>query len=467
MPNEKRNGKPLAGSPRERTERESRYSEPARRPPWGRPLIACIGRALVIGSALLAAAARADEPNLQTGPWRAWLDSPGGELPFELQIEQAAPLWRATVINGEERLDVPRVIWRGREIVLEFDLYQATIEAAPNAAGNRLDGRWKKARASGKNAELPFHATAGRAPRFAPSPSLASRPAGAPTPAVALRPRWAARFAKDTDPAVALLDTRRPALTTGTFLTPTGDYRYLAGDFDGQRLRLSCFDGSHAFLFDARLRPDGTLAGDFWSGDTWHDTWTAAPDDKAALPEAIATPKPRAAAPSLADLKFPDIWGDTRSVADYPGKARIISVFGTWCPNCNDEARYLVELDKRFHDRGLAIVGLAFELSGDLKRDTQQVRRFAARFGIEYPLLIGGVSDRAKASAALPIIDGVRAYPTTIFLHADGRVRAVHTGYSGPATGDEHRRMRAEWEKIIEELLNEPDGGKATSAPHR
>ena len=55
---------------------------------------------------------------------------------------------------------------------------------------------------------------------------------------------------------------------TGTFLTETGDYRYLEGVVDGDSLKLSCFDGSHAFLFHAALDQD-SFRGRFWSGTHW------------------------------------------------------------------------------------------------------------------------------------------------------------------------------------------------------
>ena len=160
---------------------------------------------------------------------------------------------------------------------------------------------------------------------------------------------------------------------------------------------------------------------------------------------------------SLEALRFPDPHGRGWSLADpaLAGKARIIEVFGTWCPNCNDATRYFLELQERFGSRGLSILALAFELTGDFERDARQVRRFAEHHGATYPLLVAGLSDKKKASKALPLLDRVRSYPTTIFLHADGRVRAIHTGYTGPATGIANYELRAEFESLVEELLAE------------
>jgi hypothetical protein len=98
-------------------------------------------------------------------------------------------------------------------------------------------------------------------------------------------------------------------------------------------------------------------------------------------------------------------------------------------------------------------VGLAFELTGDFERDAEQVERYRARHGIEFPLLVAGQADKAAASKSFPLLDRVRASPTTIVRDADGRVRAVHTGYAGPATGPEHAKLRADFERLIDELL--------------
>ena len=53
----------------------------------------------------------------------------------------------------------------------------------------------------------------------------------------------------------------------------------------------------------------------------------------------------------------------------------------------------------------------------------------------------------------LPLLDGVRSYPTTLFLHEDGRLHSVHTGFNGPGTGVEYDKLKKHFESIIEELL--------------
>ena len=179
--------------------------------------------------------------------------------------------------------------------------------------------------------------------------------------------RWAVKFSSSEDPAVAVFEqlpgTNR---VKGTFLTTTGDYRYLDGSVSNRVLSLSCFDGAHAFLFRARLTENGEIEGEFWSSNTWHETWKANRDPSAKLTEAFAQTK-IAGKGKLSDLMFPDLTGTPRRLDDpmFAGKARIIYVFGSWCPNCHDAAVYFSELHKRYGNQGLSILGLAFELTGE------------------------------------------------------------------------------------------------------
>ena len=401
-------------------------------------------------------------PELTTGPWRAWLDSPGGELPFGLELSRQDGELQAALINGTERIAVPRVERNGTELILSIDHYDSAVVAVLSPAGSRLDGEWTKtAGPDGKRSRLAFHATAGQAPRFAPRGSSENargeidRGSLQDAPG-AIDGRWLADFDREDDPAVAIFETGDDGTVHGTFLTTTGDYRYLAGSFEEGRLRLSCFDGAHAFLFDATLREDGTLAGDFWSRDSWHDTWTARREPEAALPDPFAQTSWTGAI-EPAEIVFPDLDGNPRSLADpeFAGKARIVELFGSWCPNCNDAAVYLAELDRRYRDRGLSIVGLAFEMTGEFERDADQVRKYKAHHGVEFPILLAGLSDKDEASATFTAIDRVRSYPTMIFIDAEDNVRAVYSGYSGPATGEAHIELREQFETLIERMLSE------------
>jgi len=409
--------------------------------------------AAVVGLGWLADAR--GENLVHTGRWRAWLDSPGGELPFEIEISRGDSGWSATIINSPEHIAVPVVTVRDGVLTLGMDYFDSTIVANASRGGARLDGVWKKKSVGDQWTQMSFHATAGDQPRFAPLPHGDGE-------ALPLRRRWTVKFNKTDDLAVGVFEHTAGDSVVATFLTTTGDYRFLAGSWESGRLRLSCFDGAHAFLFDARLETDGRLSGDFWSRDRWHETWVARPDAAATLPDPFTQTKWVGKVP-LADLVFPDVDGRRRSLADpsFAGKARIIEIFGTWCPNCHDASEYLIELDARYRATGLSVLGLAFELSGKFSRDARQVGRYIDRVGVTYPVLVAGESDKKKASELFPVLDRVRSFPTFVFMHGDGRVRAVYTGFTGPATGEAYGELRHRFEAIIEELLAE-SGEKKT-----
>jgi thiol-disulfide isomerase/thioredoxin len=412
------------------------------------------------GDSVPEAGSGAAEPPL-AGVWRAVLSSPGGELPFTLDVTGEEGALRAVIGNGDEEAPLSSVERQGSRVVLRFDWYDSEITAELDDSGGRMAGRWRKTVPDGEST-LAFAAARGEERRFLPPP----RDEVPPEPAMAsVAGHWAVEF-RDEDgvsPARGEL-TQEGDRVTGTFLTPTGDYRFLEGSFEGGLLRLSTFDGAHAFLFHARAadgetRGAGRLEGDFWSRDTYHATWTAR---RLAAGEEVL-PDGWSAVGLTNDegrfrFRFPDLEGRPVSLAEerFAGKVVLVNIFGSWCPNCNDEAPLLAAWHRRYGGRGLEIVGLAYEFSGDPERDREMVRRFAERHGIDYPLLLAGTSDKAAAAATLPDLTAVLSYPTSVFVGRDGKVRRIYSGFSGPGTGEHHQRLVAELEGLIEELLAEP-----------
>jgi thiol-disulfide isomerase/thioredoxin len=404
-------------------------------------------------------------PELRAGEWRAELTSPDGPLPFTFELSRSGDRYVTRIHNGDEVVEVPesRLEWIARttpgkgpdhfwRFVLDFPHYDAQVSASIEEGGAALDGEWRKRSGPERWTALPFHARAGTAARF----GVTSDEPGKIPPAVT--GRWKVQFAKDDQPAVAVITpTVQEGVVTGTVLTSMGDFRYLAGNVGHGTLRLSCFDGAHAFLLEGSVQSDGTLKGTFSSGDTWTDTWTGVRDAKAELQDEMSHAH-WSDSFGLAQLAYPDLDGNLVSLGDarFAGKVRILQVTGSWCPNCHDETELLAKLDREYRDKGLSITALCFELTGEQQRDTAQARKLLERHGAQYLGLLCGRSDRKLAREALPALDTVFAFPMTVFLHRDGRVRAVHAGFSGPATGPEYEKTKAQFRAIVEELLAEP-----------
>ncbi|MFK7768868.1 MAG: TlpA family protein disulfide reductase [Mariniblastus sp.] len=398
---------------------------------------------VAIACITLPTAAQAQDPS---GLWDAAIQCPGGTIEFGLELNKKNDKWSAFLINGPERIKVPTVEVDGQIVRLKIDHYDSElnlkIHPGKKAGFGVLAGNWKKRRGKDEVIEMKFSANRSWEKSHA---KLTTE----------LPQRWTVNFASDTDSAVGVfqsVDGTEQIL--GTFLTTTGDFRFLDGSFSDKTLKLSCFDGAHAFLFSAKLDSEGNLSGDFWSSNTWHDTWTAKPNAEAKLPDSFKQTVVTENA-ELGRLSFPDLDGNPTRLDDpkFAGKARIIYVFGTWCPNCHDAAEYFASLEKKYCDKGLSILGLAFEHTGDFKRDSEQVKKYLARHGSSYPVLVAGISDKAAASKALPILDRVRSYPTTIFLDAKGNIKAIHTGFTGPATGQSFEKLKARFESLILEEI--------------
>lgn len=406
-----------------------------------------------------AAKARVDEPDHSVaGIWRATLLSPGGELPFYLRIEESGEGLSAVVRNDEEELPLSSVTREGDTLRLRFDGYDAEITATVDPEHRQLRGEWRKTIPEGAS-KLPFFAVKGDNRRFLLAQDTSLEPIkGSPE---GVDGNWSLEFVEEdgsTFPGRAELKQRGERVT-GTILTETGDYRYLEGSYHAGWLVLSVFDGAHAFLFRARAGADGKLSGDYWSRDRYHATFSgerikASERDERQSPWKLAEITDRA---GRFHFSFPDLEGNVVSDGDerFDGKVLIVDVFGSWCPNCNDLAPLHARWYREHHDRGLEIVGLAYEMTGEPERDREYVKKYAERHGIEYPLLLAGTEDKAAASKTLPDLSEVVAFPTTIFVGRDGRVRKVYSGFAGPATGRHHRRLVRDHEKLIEELLAE------------
>lgn len=386
--------------------------------------------------------------SLQPGMWRFVVQSPGGELPINVEVAQGETGLTATVHNGEERLPLDVVEIDGAAVKLGISHYESYFEGTLSADGSQIEGNWWKVAGPDKRSSLPFTATFGDTRRFVFDTY------GEPAQ---VDGRWAVTFENpggEPQPAVGVFE-QEGRIVTGTFMTPVGDYRFLEGEVNGDTLYLSCFDGGHMFLFQASLQDDGSLNGTFWSRDTWEEDWTAVRDEDVELADPYGMLQLKDGSTGFR-FAFPNLDGELVNQDDpmFQGKVRLISVFGSWCPNCNDEAPFLQELYETYGDRGLVVLGLAFEMTGDRERDVRVLQRFKKRHDLTYPVLLaGGSTDKGETAAALPDLDRVIAYPTTILVDRDGKVVSIHTGFSGPGTGQRYEDTKRAYREKIEALL--------------
>ena len=429
--------------------------------------------AAVVGVFVLVSGALAEPPvrDDEAGWWEARLHIDDPQNPdsraaigFDLWLPPVGDDRPAYIRNGVEFIeaDFER---NQHESVVRFPHYDSVIHASLDESG-KLVGTWKKMRSN--------EAVAMRFSANAPDPRRtefgAIRAGWSTTNGLFESMRYEMKFEESGVALGEFLVPTRDAWeqqfgrltykkpTIGTILTPTGDYRYLAGDFEhfcmGDSIRLSVFDGAHAFLFKASLdwnspsRSDLT-DGHFYSGAHWHETFTAR---RLAEGEVFELPDPFSEVslkPGVTRLGIPKL-----SEPPYAGKPTIVQVMGTWCPNCHDEAPALVDLYTKHHADGLQILSLAYEYTDDPERSARQIERFKERHGATWEFVAAGVSDKAKTAATLPALTAFKSYPTTIWINPDGTVRAIHSGFSGPATGEKHVETLAEFERLTREILD-------------
>lgn len=386
---------------------------------------------------------------LRTGWYRASIiREDGAEIIFnaEVQLKNGKPVM--FIRNAAERLLVDDIKLKGDSVNIEMPFFESFFRLQLQSDGN-LVGKWFKA-GSLKLLEFPVQFVYGNKERFAVTEAPTENSTG----------RWQVAFTRPngTDrPAIAEFQQKGSALT-GTFLTPSGDYRFLEGVVNGDSLLLSCFDGSHAYLFTATISGHEIKNGMYYSSAVPVEKWRATKNEKAALPDTtqITELKP---GESKLNFTFKDVNGKNVSINDarFKNKVVVIQIMGSWCPNCMDESQFLSSFYKEYKNKGVEIVALAYEYSTDFNRSKASVQKFINRFGIQYPVLITPTttSDEQRTEKTLPQLTPIRSFPTTIFLSKSGNVAKIHQGFYGPGTGDYYTEYKAEFYRTIRSLLAE------------
>lgn len=377
-----------------------------------------------------------------------------GELPFTFEVTyEDDTTFHIDIFNGVERIRVPaeniqfghtRVNVRDT-IRIDFPVYDSYISAYFEE--NIIEGVWVVNYR--ENYRIPFTAYHGRDHRF----TNLRKP-----PVADLSGTWEVAISSDEGPEPAIAEfVQEGNHLTGTFRTEKGDYRYLEGTVQADKMYLSVFDGSHAFLFEAKLRPDSTLYGTFRSGRHYLETWTARrnPDFELTDPDSLTT---YIAGGEPLTFTFPDTEGNMISLDDerFSGKVKLVQIMGTWCPNCRDETNFLMEYLKNNPNEDLAVIALGFERYREEETALRSLRRYQDNVDLPYPLLWGGYYDNREAARQLPQLDRVLSYPTLLFVDRNNQVRRIHTGFNGPATS-KYAEFKTNFERTVRELLAEGD----------
>jgi len=390
---------------------------------------------------------KVQDSEIQQGTWRAILKSQGGDLPFGLEISQKDNSYLMYLLNGEERLVLDEIRIEGDSIFVPMHIFDAQIVA--HISPKKLRGYFQKLDTE-EEYKIDFLAEFGKNYRFE-NQNI--------EPVSNISGKWKTTFQVENReiPAIGQFDQKGSKLT-GTFMTKTGDYRYLEGSIFGDSLMLSCFDGSHSYLFKAKIEGDKIVNGEFWSGKTGYRQWVAERDENFTLedPEKITFLKEGF---ESIDFKFPSLTEANKLISlkdeKFKNKVVLVQILGTWCPNCMDETAFLADWYQQNKREDLAMIGMAFELKDDWNYAEKRITKFRKRFQADYDFVFAGTPSKENRQKALPMLNKIAAFPTTIFIDKSGKVRKIHTGFSGPGTGEYYTQFKAEFEETMQKLLAE------------
>ncbi|MDA8693061.1 TlpA family protein disulfide reductase [Saprospiraceae bacterium] len=368
------------------------------------------------------------------------------ELPFNMEVSYEGEEMKVFIVNGEEKIPIKNIHFeRDRSsakdtLLLGFPEYDTRINAFYE--DNFIEGNWYVDYKDGYS--IPVLIQYGQFHRFIDHPVGNTYDFSG---------QWDVTFEfdnpKDAYPAIGEFKQDGNNLS-GTFLTETGDYRYLDGNAYGDKLRLSVFDGSHAFLFSGSVSND-TIYGEFRSGKHYKSNWIATKSNEANyLKDPYQMTKMNEGAQANFSLKNTNSEIVSFSDESYNDKVKIINIMGTWCPNCKDEIQYLKEIKKNYPE--VEIVSIAYERYRDEDKVLGLLRDYKSVMDIDWPLLHGGYADKKETAQALGFVDKIYSYPTMILINKDNGVEDIHTGFNGPATS-KYKTFDKEFRKKIEVLL--------------
>ena len=377
---------------------------------------------------------KAPRPN--SGNYQLLFQTNNGVIPVRLNITQEGA-WN--ILNAEELIELDSVVFVGDSFFVKLPLFDTSIRGTWR--NDSLLGEWTD---HSRNAySIPFIGvlknSAGRDNNseefrydvtFSPGDTAA------------------------TSKGVAVLLKRGNTLT-GTILTETGDYRYLQGEWEGNNLWLSAFDGTHLFYLSGIVKGDSIVGGSFLSGKHWKERWVATKNESNTLrdPSGITTLR-------IKDNPWFTVFNSVGAPAVFDSSTwknhvSIIQIMGSWCPNCTDESRFLKDLYESYKTKGLQIIPIAFERGDNIAAACKRVANQFSQLHISYPFYYGGKASKEEAQKTLNFLNEVHSFPTSVFIDKKGTIRSVFTGFYGPGTHEEYTKHTSEITQLVDLLINE------------
>jgi thiol-disulfide isomerase/thioredoxin len=269
--------------------------------------------------------------------------------------------------------------------------------------------------------------------------------------------RWKFTFNPNKDNAsfsVGIFNSIGKNEISATFRTTTGDYGYMHGGYKENKIVLSTFNGSRAYLFEAEMNKD-SIEGVMYAGNHSKTIVKGVIDNNFELSNEYSLTSLKGKNQKF-DFSFENTLGKLISIDDkfYDGKSMVVQLMGSWCSNCLDESKFYVDYMNKNELKDIEFVALAFEYAKTKDNALNSIRKLKKQLGINYPILLAqyGSSDKSRALEKFPMLNKIISYPTTIFLDKNKDVIKIHTGFNGPATGEKYTEFINEFNSTIKFL---------------
>jgi thiol-disulfide isomerase/thioredoxin len=349
------------------------------------------------------------------------------------------------VYNASETIKLEYAGMNGDTVMFAFPAYNSYVSVYKKSCGKVAGNFVNRDRKS--NGTIPFQARFNSKKRKLKSTKSSHNVSG----------KWQVSFAAHTEneyPAIGLFQQEENGRVTGTFLTETGDYRFLEGQIEGDRLFLSGFSGGHVFYFEA-IMVNSNLFGTFYSGAHYKNKWVAVRNEQFELADPFE--KTFLSGETTITFEKPDLTGELYQFPNEMtnGKVVILQVLGSWCPNCLDETVFFKQIYEKYSGEGLMIIALGYEIPDSYEGQRDRLLNYVDKLNVPYRVLVGGKVSKEETAADFPALNDIFAYPTTIFFNRLGEVVKIHTGFNGPGTGAIYQQYVQETDKLIQKLLNE------------
>jgi thiol-disulfide isomerase/thioredoxin len=380
---------------------------------------------------------------LKSGFWLANLQlNESVLLPFKLEINKSKNKYNFTIHNAEEKITLISYKIVNDSIQLDFPNFHSFLRFKIKNKTD-INGFWYNLNKN-NNYKIPFSAS-----KNINETNCINKEA------TELNGNWKTEFSPNTKNAEFAVGKFKTQFNNimGTFLTETGDYRFLEGNICGNKFFLSCFDGSHAFLFTGEKNEHNEVLGEFYSGTHYKTTWKATKDENFKLrnPDSLTyLVKENDFSFNLKDLKGKNYVYPNENLKN---KVIIIQIMGTWCPNCLDETKFLKEMYQKYNKDGLEIISVAYETPNEFEEQVQKVNLLKTRLNLDFIFLIGGQANKNLASEHFSMLNKIISFPTAIFINKKGEVVKIHTGFNGPGTKEIYETFKTETESFIQNLL--------------